>query len=163
MQRLIADIEANGFIETVTEIHCICLKDYDTGEQWSLSPMFIQNIEVFNKEDVILIGHNFIDYDLPVLEKILGFKFKGKVLDTLILSQIMEPERTGGHSLEAWGETLGYPKVQHEDWSVYSEEMLHRCKVDVEITEKVLRCLEQRAGGEVHAPRYEYDISCIRM
>ena len=40
----------------------------------------------------------------------------------------------GPHSLAAWGYRLGRGKVEHEDWSVFSDAMMHRCIEDVEIT-----------------------------
>lgn len=48
-----------------------------------------------------------------------------------------------GHSVEAWGVRLGIKKPEHEDWSQYSEEMLHRCKEDVKIqTQLYLKCIK---------------------
>ena len=77
---------------------------------------------------------------------------------TMILSQLMFPERPGGHSLASWGERLGFAKVEHEDWSQYSEDMLHRCQVDVSLTKMVYEALCSEAGGTfegVSVPEYQ--------
>ena len=75
--------------------------------------------------------------------------YKGKVIDTMLISQFLFPERPGGHSLEAWGEKLGFPKVEHEDWSVFTPEMLHRCDTDVTLTYLVYQALCKEAGEQI--------------
>lgn len=60
-----------------------------------------------------------------------------KVVDTLVLSYLYNPKLEGGHSLEEYGLRFKFPKIVHEDWSKFSPEMLRRCEVDVELTEKV--------------------------
>jgi hypothetical protein len=73
--------------------------------------------------------------------------YKGKVLDTFILSQLLFPER-GGHSLEWWGVHLGgEEKVVHDDWGVFSDEMMMRCEGDVRLTKSVLSFLDPK--GEI--------------
>jgi len=57
------------------------------------------------------------------------------------MSRLYNPEREGGHSLEAWGNKLGYKKISFSDFSQYSEEMLEYCKRDVLLTEKVYHIL----------------------
>ena len=84
-----------------------------------------------------LIGHNVIGFDLPALEKVWNYKHLGPVTDTLVLSRLANPAQEGGHSLRNWGQMLGFPKGEHEDWSQYSEEMLTYCKQDVEVTHRV--------------------------
>ena len=89
-----------------------------------------------------LIGHNIIDYDIPVLERILGTDFGScNVTDTLVLSRLADPSREGGHSLEAWGQRLGCPKGEHNDWDNYSPEMVEYCEQDVRVNVKVYNAL----------------------
>ena len=89
-----------------------------------------------------LIGHNIIDYDIPVLERILGTDFGScNVTDTLVLSRLADPQREGGHSLENWGQLLGCPKGEHNDWDNYSQEMVEYCKQDVLVNVKVYYAL----------------------
>jgi hypothetical protein len=89
--------------------------------------------------------HNLMGHDLPLLYKL--FKFRPSkttaLKDTLLFSQILNYRRFGdkGHSLEAWGDHLGMPKQEHEDWSRYTPEMRSRCVTDTEINAKVDKIL----------------------
>ena len=136
MKDLIFDIETDGF--NPTKIHCVVVKDDKTN-----------NVHVFTGDDHKsfvgfvaghrLIGHNIIGYDLPVLEKVWNYKHTGPIVDTLVLSRLADPAQEGGHSLRNWGNRLGFPKGEHNDWSAFSTEMLHYCKQDVEVTQRVYR------------------------
>ena len=105
----------------------------------------------------VLIAHNGIGYDWPLLKKLYGWEFKGKKVDTVIMSRLLNPKRLvpfnapdkkmGPHSLAAWGYRVGRGKPDHEDWDNYSEEMLHRCTEDVEITELTYNALMEEAKG----------------
>lgn len=59
------------------------------------------------------------------------------VIDTLVLSRLIRADIEGGHSLEAWGERLGYPKLKFNDFSRWSQEMEDYCIRDVEVTLKL--------------------------
>lgn len=106
----------------------------------------------------ILVMHNGIGYDLPLLEKLFNWKFKGKIVDTLLMSRLLKPKRqipyncpnkkVGPHSIEAWGWRVGRGKPEHNDWEVFSEEMLHRCTEDVEILRLVYDELLKEAKGK---------------
>ena len=130
----VIDIEADSLDPTV--IHCIVAKDTKTGEvyKWregectSLFPSFASNVTKF-------IGHNIISFDMPVLNRLAGTSIKiTDVEDTLVLSQILNPIRDGGHSLEDWGKRLGFPKHEFNDFSAFSEKMLEYCTNDVELS-----------------------------
>jgi DNA polymerase I len=93
---------------------------------------------------VSVVGHNLIGYDMPVLERLWGITVAPeRVLDTLVLSRLYEPSKSGGHSLRNWGECLGFPKGDHTDWSQLSQEMIDYCIRDVEVTEAVHQNLMQ--------------------
>lgn len=87
---------------------------------------------------VSVCGHNLIGYDLPVLESLWGISVAPqRVVDTLVLSRLYDPSKTGGHSLRNWGNELGFPKGDHDDWSRLSPEMIDYCMRDVEVTQAV--------------------------
>ena len=97
---------------------------------------------------VSVCGHNLIGYDLPVLKRLWGLSVAPeRVVDTLVLSRLYDPSRQGGHSLRAWGETLGFPKGDHDDWSCLSPEMIDYCLRDVEVTEEVHKKLVNDMEG----------------
>jgi DNA polymerase-1 len=97
---------------------------------------------------VSVVGHNLIGYDIPVLKRLWGLSVAPeRVVDTLVLSRLYDPSKSGGHSLRNWGNELGFPKGDHDDWSRYSEEMVEYCKRDVEVTEAVHQQLVKDMAG----------------
>jgi len=152
----VGDLEANGLLDTVTVIHCGVFKNVHTGEVRKFVPDQIQAMLKFLNTVDHLCMHNGIGYDLPLLRKLYNYEFDGQFTDTLILSRLYEPQRmrpwgmkgkAGPHSVEAWGYRLGRGKPDHEDWSVFSPEMLHRCTEDVEIQCLIHDALEKEALG----------------
>ena len=88
------------------------------------------------------IGHNIIDFDAPVLNRLWNTNLTiDKLYDTLVLSQILSPQREGGNSLKMWGMRLGFGKIEFDNFDHYSEEMVTYCKNDVILTEKLYRKL----------------------
>jgi DNA polymerase-1 len=143
VRELVVDLEADGLDPTV--IHVAIVKDLATGKHHE-----------FYKDDGAsfasmvrgckLILHNGIGFDLPVLRKLWGYTHTGEVVDTLVLSRLVNPSIEKGHSLEAWGERLGYPKGDYNDWSKLTAEMVEYCKRDTDVTEKVYYILKDQAA-----------------
>ena len=51
-----------------------------------------------------VVGQNLIGYDLPVLESLWGVSVAPeRIIDTLVLSRLANPQREGGHSLRSCG------------------------------------------------------------
>jgi DNA polymerase-1 len=153
----VGDLEANGLLETATKTHCGVFRNRATGEVVKFRPHQIQDMLKFLDTVDVLIMHNGIGYDWPLLEKLYNYKFKGKKVDTLIMSRLLNPNRllppncpnkqAGPNSVEAWGWRVGRGKPQHDDWENFSEEMLHRCSEDVEIQELIYQALLKEANG----------------
>lgn len=152
------DIEANGFLEEVTKIHCAHLKTVDGKQEKTFTPDNISDLPEFLDTVDALICHNVLMYDLPVIKKILGYEYKGKAIDTLVMSRVLNPKRQipfhakdkrqGPHTLYAWGVRVGVDKPDHSDWENFSEDMLFRCKEDVEINRKTyLELLKESKQG----------------
>ena len=65
----------------------------------------------------LIIMHNGINFDAPVLRKNWSVTMKlSQVYDTLVASRLLNPSLEDGHSLEAWGQRLGFPKGDFNDW-----------------------------------------------
>ena len=139
--RVVGDIEADGLYDSVTTIWCAVFKDIDTGVIRAFTPNEVKKIPAFLNNVDVLIMHNGAQYDLPVIKKVLGYTFKGLLLDTLAVSRMDRPKRTA-HSLESWGLSLGFPKQDFEEWDRYSNEMLEYCINDVELTHHVAAALQ---------------------
>jgi DNA polymerase-1 len=128
----VLDIETDGL--RPTKIHVCVTKDIDTGitREW----YYADDLRSHLRNVSLLVAHNGISFDLPALARLWDIHFDPKVVfDTLVASQLLDFTREGGHSLEAWGNTLGHPKVGADitDWSKLTHLMVARCKADVEI------------------------------
>lgn len=143
MRVLVADIEADGFLDQVTTIHQVSIAE-KIGGTWQVESYNAQRSPAWKtlalkhmSQADMLVMHNGITYDYPVMEKVWGSTPNVELMDTLVLSRLGNPERPGGHSLEAWGETLGVFKVKHEDWERWSPAMEQRCNQDALINAMV--------------------------
>lgn len=84
------------------------------------------------------IAHNMLGYDGPTLNRLLGTNLLlGQLLDTMVMSMMFNPSLDEGHSLEAWGRRVGYPKSKHTDFSEFTPEMLEYCERDTELCRRV--------------------------
>ena len=131
MKRLVIDIETDMKAQ---EIWCAVTKDIDSGEVkvWKRANELRQYI---GSQD-LLIGHNIIGFDLPVLKKVWNLNYElNPQRDTLIMSRLLNPVIEKGHSLDAWGVRLGLKKGDFSDFNDgLSQEMVDYCIQDVEIT-----------------------------
>lgn len=135
MNVYVFDIEADGLLEEATKIHCLSYYDVEKGISNSLTN--VNDIKDWIENADVLIGHNIIRYDLPLLEFLVNFQFQGRIVDTLSLSWYLYPERNL-HGLESWGDDLGIPKPVINDWKNQSlEDYIHRCETDVKINTKL--------------------------
>ena len=109
------------------------------------------------------VFHNGIGFDLPVLKKLWDVEFtKESIVDTLVLSRLADPSRSGGHSLRNWGNTLGFPKGDHEDWSCLSPEMIDYCIRDTEVTQAVHNALlEELKEFSTECQQLEHEVQWI--
>lgn len=172
--RIVFDLEAKGFLTPALDftkfplklkpefqeyLHCLVAKDIDTGKVYKFRPKDRHKIAEFFSKVTMVIGHNIICYDLLALEIEFGLKFKldpstinGKpveIFDTLVWSRVLNPDRIGGHSLEAWGKKLGILKGQFgktTDWMVFTEDMLEYCVQDVEVSEAIYYAILEEIG-----------------
>jgi DNA polymerase-1 len=148
MKQIVFDIEANGL--NPDKVWCIIAyergaKEYTT---WSGDDLVCFKDWIKEQGELEIIGHNIIGYDIPVLEQLLNVDFsKCKVTDTLVMSRLAQPSREGGHSLENWGQLLGFPKGEHNDWDNFSQDMVEYCQQDVRVNELVYQRLLRDLDG----------------
>ena len=157
MTTYVFDIETDGLLDEVSEIHCIVMADMTTRKLkkfTSASNSIEEGLQLLS-EATQLIGHNIMEYDLGVIKKLYPTWHTSAVItDTLICSRLMwgnmyEVDAThykflptqfkGRHSLGAWGYRLGALKGDFgttADWSVFTPEMLTYCVQDVKVNVK---------------------------
>lgn len=141
--QVILDVEANG-LENATKVWLVVLKDILTGRHHIFRNLTDDETEkerfnAFASKVSLYIGHNLIEYDLPVLARLVGFVIPPieRIHDTLILSRLIDYSRDGGHSIEDYGLEFGTPKGDFHDFSKYSQEMEDYCVRDVDICHKI--------------------------
>ena len=158
---LVFDLETDGFLRDVSTIHCLAIHDLETektityNDSGSQEPV-VRGIQRLQDADLV-IGHNIIGYDLPVIRKLYGwFKSPGITVDTLLLSRLYHPDMIkvdkkhtwkhmplklyGRHSLESYGYRLGEFKGSFgasTDWKDWSQDMEDYCIQDVHVTTKL--------------------------
>lgn len=168
---LFFDIETNGLYYDVTKAHCLVIIDQDNNTT-EYRPQEVHKgaarlLKALSEGDFI-VGHNIINYDLPVLEKLFGDfyiprRFRPQIIDTLVLARLiygnikdsdagrlrkgsLPGTLYGSQSLKAWGYRLGELKgnyaAEHENaWESFNEEMLSYCVQDVVVTKKLFEYL----------------------
>ena len=159
MRYIYCDIETNGLDPDV--IWCVVCRASGVSTV------------IFNAEDFkayraampesLWVFHNGIGFDLPVLKKLWDIELdKESIVDTLVLSRLANPSRSGGHSLRNWGNTLGFPKGDHEDWSCLSTEMIDYCIRDTEVTQAVHDALiEELTEFSIGSQQLEHDVQWV--
>jgi len=158
MTTYILDIETDSLV--ASKIWCVVIKE-----------LKVDNIQVitnkdtmpsFSKEDII-VTHNGIEFDIPVLNKLWDTDIKIKQIhDTLIMSRLFNPNRDKGHSLRSWGERLACDKIEFEDFDKLSDKMIEYCKRDVELTEKVyLHLLKEGSEFSSQSIKLEHNIAHV--
>jgi hypothetical protein len=168
---LIFDIETDGLLHDVTQIHCIVIHDTESksthtyNDQGTTDPI-VRGINYLAQAPMI-VGHNVINYDIPVIQKLYAFfEPEGEIIDTLVLSRLYHPDMMeldkkhnwrnmplqlyGRHSLESYGYRLGEYKGAYgktSDWKEWSEEMQDYCIQDVKVTTKLCNHFEPYLNG----------------
>ena len=187
--RLVVDIEANNLLNDSSidytaspyklkdtfRIWCIVTKNIDTKEiRVFKEDQIISEFVPYFKQATTVIAHNGINYDLLVLKLYAGLDYNiepdmlaGKpveIIDTMILSKVLNPDRFGGHSLDAWGTRLSNNKIDYRqrlvdlgvmqgnepkgfEFSFFHPEMITYCTQDVNLTENVYNELMKEKGN----------------
>lgn len=131
------DLETDGFLDVCTTVHVMTVKCRSTGKVRTFrAAQMAEGLKYLDLFD-ILIPHNGIKFDMPVLFKLYGYaRHWSCIRDTLVLSRLMwadlwEHDKKlvnagtmpstcmGRYSLEAWGYRLGNYKGDFKGpWTV---------------------------------------------
>ena len=177
MKRIAIDCETNM---AHTIIHLAVTEDIDSGgvRVWKSG----EGLWDYLKDADLITAHNGLSFDFPLLNKLWGTKIGLKqAYDTLIVSRLLEPTRDGGHSLDAWGKTLGVAKLDYKatwQWMMNRREeydgecfdkpieglLEYYCKRDVDVLNHLylhLNGLVDSMGFHVDSVSLEHAVAAI--
>ena len=149
-------------LKTDARLWCIVIHDIDTNKVTVLKSETGDTITKEKVQNALhgtteIIAHNGIKFDFislklfGVLDYTVGylgqddtiFGIPVKITDTLIRSRLFNPDRYGGHSLDAWGKKLGEHKGNFHNFESYSDEMVTYCIQDTNVTALIFKELEK--------------------
>lgn len=147
MKIAVSDIETNTLVGS-DKLWLCGGKDLKTGEVYKFEKCHedpvakAAAIEWYKSLDYI-VGHNFIQFDGPELNRLLGTRVidPKKIIDTLLVSRMIHydipaPKGTSKpHSLKAWGIRLGVHKGDYTDFENFCDEMVEYWLGDLDTTE----------------------------
>lgn len=134
MKIALFDLETDGLLAEVTKVHVMAVRCLTTGKLTIFRQhQMKEGLDHLSSFD-LLVGHNIINYDMPVLAKLYGYTRHWSVCrDTMVLSRLVWPDivawdleqrkkqnvffpgqLTGRYSLEAWGHRMGNHKAGYE-------------------------------------------------
>lgn len=156
MKRVVLDLETEK-LDDPEQIHVLVLRNIDDSSDISV----FHDLHANSRSRLLfsgvldnvstLIGHNILGFDLRVLNRFqLAPPAHIKIVDTLVVSRLLNYNQPGGHSLDAWGERFGVKKSHFNDFSRYSRELEERCVIDTEINARLYKYLK----GYIENPRW---------
>lgn len=168
---MVFDIETNGLkLNEITKIHTLVVYDYKTNAYRRFDKERVpEGIRFLSQADVV-VGHNIIGFDLPVIQKFFPSFKAPLVRDTLVWARLAWPDikpidfalnrkgrlpgyLIGAYSLEAFGYRLGelkgdYGRVTENAWAEWSQAMSDYCEQDVRVTKLLYEKLKAKGISE---------------
>ena len=151
--KVVFDIETNAYHNPDT-IWVIVCKDIETSNyhifrNLTSDPVEKERFHAFASQVETWIGHNVVEYDCPIINRLLGVRCV-QPLDTLLCSRLFDYSRPGGHSIEQYGEDFNFPKGRINDFSRISDDMVDYCQRDVDICHRIYIHLSRYINDPVY-------------
>jgi len=160
--RIVLDIETNLFPD---KIWCVVARDIDTN-QVHIWQNFV-GLQNFLDRAEQIIAHNGIFFDVPVLKNLWKITIaEEKIVDTLVMSRLYNPQLDGGHSLSEWGKRIGFFKSSFESFNGgLTQEMLDYCIQDTLVTQKLYEHLTKEMSNDYskESIKLEHEVAFIRQ
>ena len=155
--RVVCDIETDSL--SPSKIWIIVCQDVDTKEFTIFERPDLNPAEFlcFAAKVTQWIGHYFLSFDAPVLRKFFPTLElpNEQILDTLVVSKLLNFPIVGGHGLDAWAGRFSLAKPPIEDFGVVDPLVIkHRCTEDVKINMKLYEWLRKW----IESPTYKMAI-----
>ena len=162
MKIVLADTEANGL--NPTKIHFIRVKTLD-GFAFTFFDMeaFTLWVTVYKPDKWVF--HNGLGYDVWVINRLVGPLINPRdVVDTAVVSRLVNYNKFSTHSLKELGQYLGVFKGEYTgDWDVCTPEMVAYGEQDVEVLEAIFNHYKPQIMDPAWAKamRVEHDMAII--
>ena len=188
----VIDIESSDLLSEMIDFSSFPYKIKPSASLWTvvIRDAFTDEVVKAEKEEITkewmreqlrgckyLIHHNGIKFDLlalklfGVLDYTIGYLKESDtvfgeditMVDTLIISRLLNPDRNSGHSLQSWGERLGNSKMDFRgemikvgaipkdspkgfEFRAYHPLMLSYCIQDTDVTKNIFFSLLEEIG-----------------
>ena len=163
MPFITVDIETDGL--NPSKIHVCCVKVFGTDKVIPIHSEVEFHLFCKDHPNIIWVAHNGLTFDFKVLNKLWNAKIDlSKVIDTHVVSRLIDYKRFNTHSLEELGDFLKIPKSEYTGgWEEYSIEMEEYCIQDVEVCEAVFKFFLPQIKDPIwkKALRVEHDMAVI--
>lgn len=166
MPKILAfDIEANALLLDASRVWCMTVQDVNTEEIWSFTEdTMAEGVALLQTADM-LVAHNGVGYDVPVLERTYGTRLP-KCLDTLLVSRVVYSDSfnhpLGGNSLEDWGRFLNCHKQKYDGgFDAYTPEMMQYNIQDVKLLTKIYKYQTRFFRRFQQAIKLEHEVAKI--
>lgn len=176
MRTCVFDIEGNSLNHVIVDkkgsarpecnkVWCVATKELNgEAKLWTDMDAVVRYLNTFD----VLVGHNALSYDFPVMRKLYNLQKPKLIVDTVVVSRLMYPDREshpfGSNSLEDWGRHLGFPKIDYKGgWDNYSEEMGKYCVNDVILGERIYLTQLDFIKKNKELVRFEHNVSWVLM
>lgn len=161
---VVSDIETESL--NPSKIWVLCAIDVATEEEYTFrDPVNNPDFHKFATKVTKWIGHNFISFDAMVVNRLcynVHIPLKN-VLDTLVVSRLLNYNIDGGHSLDAWGKRLGFPKMEFKEFDKFSEKTVTYCMQDCRVNLQLYKYFLKWLNSEIYqeALQLEHDTAIV--
>ena len=157
-----ADVEADGLVPT--KIHFIRVKTNDGFIQTFFDMSVFKTWVEFYQPDK-WVFHNGLGYDVWVINRLVAPLINPRsIIDTFVVSRLVNFEKFITHSLDELGEYLGIKKLKYNGpWDVCTKEMVTYGEQDVEVLEAIFDYYKGYVYSTdwAKAMRVEHDMAII--
>ena len=138
-ETLIADVESDGLLDTLTKLHSLQIGTAD-GDDCTIYrdapgyPALAEGAARLKAADRVVF-HNGMGFDLHAINRFFpGTIDPHKVFDTMVAARLLDPEADSA-SLEALGQAMGILKGSYTgDWQTFDAEMEKYARQDITVT-----------------------------
>ena len=160
---VLADIEADGL--RPTKVHVVVVKPLG-GKSLTFTSMKSFESWVRSNKITKWVFHNGLGYDVPVINRLVSPDLINPktVIDTFVVSRLIDYGKFNTHSIEELGKYLGVHKGSFSGpWDLCTPDMIAYCEQDVEVLEAVFNHYKKQIYDTswAKAMRVEHDTAIL--